>query len=154
MSHWYAMRRCIGKNGEDIAEELGQEYSTVRRWTRPYEGPTDSGSRGPGDKLHRIIRKSLELGTRPEDAFAPLDEIETLLGRVCIETIPFNKPINEITEELGKTMEETGQALSVAAKGLSNKSLSSCERERIIKESKEALREWATFIMYMERAGK
>lgn len=153
----HAMELCIKHvpDGRSIEEEtlkfcraLNLARSTVDNWTRRFDG-NNSGRRNIIDVLLIIMKKARELGHKYADM--PFLCQAQHLGYIAISLDDLTSTITEMSTEHAKSIKEFGELMSAYGSSLAGDGvISPEEKEKILKEGYEALKQMATFLKSVE----
>ncbi len=153
MESYEAMRRAVGNDAVKVAKRLGRSSSLMHKWCEPTTDFTDCGCFNPLDRIEGVIEVALQSDRPSCDVFAPIYYLAQRFGGLFLPAIPVTLNTAEISAQLLRTVKETGEVFSVAAKALEKDGLSPNERREILKETHEAMAAFAELTRMIEATG-
>ena len=124
MQSFEALGLVIGRDAEVIADVVGREAITLRRWKMD---PTTSGARNPLDTVRIMMEEALRLGRDPKDALAPIRYLQECFA-AHIEAANLQEAHQDLFNEFSQLLNEHTTALRDGR-------ISQFERRRIEREA-------------------
>lgn len=152
MKSYEALNRCINRKTVEHAKNLQLSTSLLHKWQEPSTDFTDSGALNPLDRIEALIEKSISLGTRKEDALAPVQYLAERFGLIVIPVPEVEPDVGKVSVELLKAIEEFGDLAREASAALRDGRITYAEFDRINREAWELIRQVAVFLQKAEMA--
>lgn len=154
MKSYEAIEAAVNGKTNEHAKALRRSSSLVHKWTEPSADYSDSGSLSPLDRIETIIQTSLNLGTHPDSAHAPIQYLEERFGRIGIP-VPQSLPCTKmLSQELIKTITDFADLTRAASVALEDGLIKKREAADIGREGWELVRQVVAFIEAAKRAAK
>ncbi len=152
MKSYEALNRCINRKTVEHAKNLQLSTSLLHKWQEPSTDFTDSGALNPLDRIEALIEKSIALGTKKEDALAPVQYLAERFGLIVIPVPEVEPDVGKVSVELLKAIEEFGDLAREASAVLRDGRITYAEFDRINREAWELIRQVAVFLQKAEMA--
>ena len=149
-----AIQTAIDGKTVDHAKALHLCSSSVHKWQEPSTDFTDSGSLNPLDRIETIIQTALNLGTRPEDAHAPIQYLAERFGMVSVPIPVHLTCTRTLSKQLFNTIQEFSDLTRVASIALEDGNIKKREAVDIDREGWELIYRVVEFIEAAKRAVK
>ncbi len=149
-----AIQTAISGKTIEHAKALRLASSSVHKWQEPSIDFTDSGSLNPLDRIETVIQTSLNLGTDPEKAMAPLYYLAERFNQITISLPTSDRCTKELTKELLQMIEEFSDLTKEVSDTLEDGEVRRSEAKRVDKAGWILIRTIAELVTKMNEAAR
>jgi hypothetical protein len=145
MKSYEAIQAAVKGRTVDHAKKLGLSTSLLNKWQEPATDFADSGAYNPLDRIETIVETALALGNR-EGAFDPIHYLARRFNGIFLPLPLSPGGINEVTQELLKTVEKFGHLSREASRALEDGRITPRECDLIEKEAWNLVQQTVLFV--------
>lgn len=154
MKSYEALQRSISGKTVAHAKELHLSTSTVNKWQEPTTDFTDSGAFNPLDRVETIIETSLKLGTKREEALAPIQFLAHRFNCVLVPLPDLSPTLKNLQSQLSHTVKEFSHLMESSADAMVDNLITADERRRIEREGQHLMHHLGCFLEMVKEASE
>lgn len=155
MKSYEAIQKAVSGKTIDHAKELHLSTSLLHKWQEPSTDFTDSGAHNPLDRLETIIETALSLGTKREEALAPITFLAHRFNLMLVRAPrPVMQDTSDLSHSLMMTIQHFGHLVKEASIALTDGRVTKEEYEKIQLEGWHLIETAITFMKTAEQMTK